>query len=591
MSALLRYFQTALTVFAFFLLGSRLQAQKVEPALDLGSGTQASNRAAVSPTRLGERLTIPPARQLEAADQVEKAQVQSIRDWNQSGKVPWRSGFVRLLSDPLHVSLPARTPQAQMYSGGALGDSSPGQLAWAASFKVDRARALRIHLTDITVPPGTVFWVYADGRPTSYPFGLDSMDPQTRSLWSPTVEGDTVWLEVQLPAAAAAGSASFSVSEILETITLPEQTLNLGSLPLADWCLITGACIGTDTQPLIADYRKAVSRLTFVQGAHSYLCSGTLLNDQDPSGFVPYLLTANHCFSDQASASSLEAYWDYTATSCNGTIPSLYSVPRTIGSTLLATSASSDFTFVRLAQAPPAPRVYMGWDASSNAAPAGTPLDRVSHPGGYQQHFTRSAVDPSTAFSCLDLPRPNFLYSAVSVGSSQGGSSGSAAIKAGGYVVGQLFGVCGSNIEDNCDIANNRLVDGAFSATYPYLSGWLDAGTTPQPCSPGPTTLCLNGSRFKVEAQWRTPDGSTGAAQAAQQTSDTGSFWFFSSSNLELFVKVLDGRGANGHFWFFWGALTDVEYRITVTDSVTGAVRLYQGVQHVQSSGNDVTAF
>ena len=38
-------------------------------------------------------------------------------------------------------------------------------------------------------------------------------------------------------------------------------------------------------------------------------------------------------------------------------------------------------------------------------------------------------------------------------------------------------------------------------------------------------------------------------------------------------MKVLDGRTINGRFWVFYGALSNVEYRVLVTDTATGAVR------------------
>ena len=40
-------------------------------------------------------------------------------------------------------------------------------------------------------------------------------------------------------------------------------------------------------------------------------------------------------------------------------------------------------------------------------------------------------------------------------------------------------------------------------------------------------------------------------------------------------VKVLDGRAINGHFWLFTASLTGVEYRLSVKDGETGAVRVY----------------
>ena len=97
----------------------------------------------------------------------------------------------------------------------------------------------------------------------------------------------------------------------------------------------------------------------------------------------------------------------------------------------------------------------------------------------------------------------------------------------------------------------------------------------PGGCQPAPGALCLGGGRFKVEVDWRTSQGATGTGQAVPLTADTGAFWFFSAANVELVVKVLDGRGLNGHFWVFYGALSNVEYTLTVTDTQTGASHRY----------------
>jgi hypothetical protein len=74
-------------------------------------------------------------------------------------------------------------------------------------------------------------------------------------------------------------------------------------------------------------------------------------------------------------------------------------------------------------------------------------------------------------------------------------------------------------------------------------------------------------------------------------TADTGFFWFFDPANLELAVKVLDGTAVNGHFWVFFGALTDVRYIVTVFDTRTGAVRNYSNPQGQLCGQADVAAF
>lgn len=111
-------------------------------------------------------------------------------------------------------------------------------------------------------------------------------------------------------------------------------------------------------------------------------------------------------------------------------------------------------------------------------------------------------------------------------------------------------------------------------------------------CTDSPTTLCLNASRFQVQMSWRVPlQGTSGVGQAVKLTSDTGYFWFFSGNNVELVIKVVDGRAFNDKFWVFYGALSDVEYTITVRDMVTGDSRTYQNPFGHLASVADTAAF
>jgi subtilase family serine protease len=122
------------------------------------------------------------------------------------------------------------------------------------------------------------------------------------------------------------------------------------------------------------------------------------------------------------------------------------------------------------------------------------------------------------------------------------------------------------------------------------VSAWSPAA--PSTCAPGSTALCLNGGRFRVTASWRNVStGDSGAARAVPLSGDTGYFWFFTDNNIELVVKALDGRPVNGKFWFFYGALSNVEYSITVTDTTTGLSRSYFNPQGRQASVADVSAF
>jgi len=109
-------------------------------------------------------------------------------------------------------------------------------------------------------------------------------------------------------------------------------------------------------------------------------------------------------------------------------------------------------------------------------------------------------------------------------------------------------------------------------------------------CQASDTALCLGG-RYRVEARWRDFAGHAGAGHAGPLTGDTGTFWFFSPTNVETIVKVLDGQGTNGHAWVFYGALSSVEYTLTVTDTQTGLVRQYFNPLGQLSSVGDTHGF
>ncbi len=61
---------------------------------------------------------------------------------------------------------------------------------------------------------------------------------------------------------------------------------------------------------------------------------------------------------------------------------------------------------------------------------------------------------------------------------------------------------------------------------------------------------------------------SGGQAAAGVEISDqSGYFWFFGSSNMEVTVKVLDGRPVNGHFWLFAASMTTEPFVLALTDT------------------------
>ncbi|HJX26287.1 MAG TPA: phosphatase PAP2 family protein [Thermoanaerobaculia bacterium] len=136
----------------------------------------------------------------------------------------------------------------------------------------------------------------------------------------------------------------------------------------------------------------------------------------------------------------------------------------------------------------------------------------------------------------------------------------------------RVYGGIHWEFDNQAGLASGReLADHVF---FSFLRPAVVAGT----CVPGPTTLCLEDGRFKVEARWATENAS-GAGQAVEMTDDSGRFWFFDAENPEIVVKVIDACDSFDHFWVFASGLTNVEVQLTVTDTQEGRARQYYNAQ------------
>ncbi len=106
------------------------------------------------------------------------------------------------------------------------------------------------------------------------------------------------------------------------------------------------------------------------------------------------------------------------------------------------------------------------------------------------------------------------------------------------------------------------------------------------------TAVCVRGGRFLFRVDWRSQyDGSEGSGTMRQLTEESAVATFFDEENVELVFKLLDGRGLNRHFWVFYGALSDVEYTLSVTDRETGEFREYRNPPGEICGRGDTKAF
>lgn len=403
-----------------------------------------------------------------------------------------------------------------------------------ARIKVPGAARLRLHVVlSRPINQNTIMWVYAPGEP-DHAFDASLVDPDG-SLWTPSVAGDTVCFEI---------SATSALTATVKDVVVIPAALSPNSV---DACAIDAMCVSESVFPGITLIRSAIADLFFPVAGGYGRCTGALVIDRQGT-FTPYLLTANHCISDQATASSLEAFWDEHTASCQGAVP--VNFPESTGGTLVVTSAFTDVALLKL-NSVPAGRAFLGWDPRPSAIVQGTVVGRISHPatdngGRFVQAYSTSIID-ETSPSCVDSPRPQFVYSKpISAGVTHG-SSGSPALLPGGFIVGQLKRACG--LGPDCPPTGLEVADGSFAQSYVLLSPFLeDSNTGPLSCTPSATTACVLNNRFQVRVRvhnhFANPQYDfdafvkpvTGFASAQ---SETAFFHFGDANNIELLVKLL----------------------------------------------------
>ncbi len=199
-------------------------------------------------------------------------------------------------------------------------------------------------------------------------------------IWTPYTDGETQIVElfttqrVDRLSIKVENVGHFEVS-LLSWKGPAEPALNTA----AGACTVDVTCAISDDPvngSAISERRKSVARMNFSSGGSFFLCTGTLINSSVQQNF---LLTANHCISTQAEASSIETRWFYEASTCGGLVRTDV-VTVSGGAQLVFTNQFVDSTLLRLNSPPPAGTVFAGWNTS--ALTVNSPIVSLSHPRG-----------------------------------------------------------------------------------------------------------------------------------------------------------------------------------------------------------------
>ena len=204
-------------------------------------------------------------------------------------------------------------------------------------------------------------------------------EPET--LWSPSVQGDVIGIEITLPSRAARQHTSLRLEKIAHRFVGTDARSHL------DRDL---DCSGhVDVQCRADQFRDgledATVRLEFEVPYGSARCTGTLMNDSDPNSFEPYILTANHCVATPEIARTVQTRWFYQRPSCGSDVVDERTATTFGGADLLVDLPSEDTSLLRLRRRMPPNVFFAGWDTTALAV-----FDAVvgiHHPSGVVKKY------------------------------------------------------------------------------------------------------------------------------------------------------------------------------------------------------------
>ena len=103
--------------------------------------------------------------------------------------------------------------------------------------------------------------------------------------------------------------------------------------------------------------------------------------------------------------------------------------------------------------------------------------------------------------------------------------------------------------------------------------------------------VSLHNGQFVVEAKWIGGPAAGQPLNAVTLGKDSGYFWSFGSTNVEVTVKILDGGLVNGKFWVFLAPMTSLGLEVTVYDARGCTVPACPSEVYVLEPGKPDTLF
>lgn len=325
----------------------------------------------------------------------------------------------------------------------------------------------------------------APGAPMG-PVRVGSIADRTGTWWSPPTEGDTQTVEIFVPEGVSRTAAAIRFSKVSHLFATAANGFKSLAKGIGDSgsCNVDIACAQNPSAAFL-NTRNAVARMVFTTPSGSFLCTGTLLTDNDSATQIPWFYSANHCFDNEDPpyrtpeqmrpiAASLVTYWFYEATACNsGTVGPF--ITRTGGALVVYNSQPRDVLFLQLNEAPPNGTFFSGFDASAPFSVGQTGTD-FHHPSGDLKKWSQGTVQRfSTPFA--GAVASGYTEVKWFTGTTEGGSSGSGLWYFSGneyFFRGGLWG--GTAL---CSVPQGTDNFSRFDLVFPDIARYLAAAATP----------------------------------------------------------------------------------------------------------------
>jgi lysyl endopeptidase len=337
------------------------------------------------------------------------------------------------------------------------------------SVRSAQAAALRVALALRGAPAGSI--LRFSGSPSiRAPLELRATGLPA-SFWSPVTAGDEQFVEIVLPEGSDPLQLRVSLEGVSHLLVDPSAAApQVAGAKSAGSCQLDVACAPPSQAFLNA--KRSVAKIVYTAGGATYACTGTLVNDADPTTQVPYMITAKHCIDSPAAAATVNTFWFLEASACGGK-SSGEARQLAGGAQLLHAGAASDVALLRLNDAAPAGAWFSGIDGAALAQ--GEAAIALHHPAGDLKKVSNGVVvlaEPGR------LPQVSWVS-----GSTEPGSSGSGLFteRNGQYVLRATLrgGSASCSNSGRMDDAANRDFYEGLQADLSAIQEYLNAGVRP----------------------------------------------------------------------------------------------------------------